>query len=93
MELAEQTQLIREFMVAISPEITQYNLSSIEQYAPSDNARMCLEWAMHLAGAFGSFMDETNRSTTKDSLKAPKPETQRPRGTLHPARHDVDAGT
>ena len=96
MELAQQTQLIRELMISIAPEISRHTLSSIEyqieaevrsarragsefpseehlamtrNYAASDNAQMCLRWSMHLAGAYATFLDEANRSTTPDPIK------------------------
>jgi hypothetical protein len=71
MELADQVQLIREFMLRIAPGITKHNLTSIEDYAASDNAKMCLEWSMYLAGAFATFSDEALKAIkTQDAATA-----------------------
>jgi hypothetical protein len=75
MELSEQTQLIREFMISVAPEITRYTLNSIQseleaENASRDNARMCLQWSMHLAGAFANLKDEAHPTQAKNPFKA-----------------------
>jgi hypothetical protein len=92
-ELAEQTQLIREFMLSIAPEVTRHRLSLIRRQlsasiayddeelanirldAAAQVADTTLQWSMHLAGAFGNFLDETQRTPAKDPFKALQHET------------------
>jgi hypothetical protein len=56
-EERDQLQLVREFMLAIAPVVTRHSLHAIEAPDPAANARMTLEWAMHLATQYGTCHD------------------------------------
>ena len=55
---ADQLLLIREFMLKLTPVITRETLRNTEAQSPAENAKTCLNWAMHLASQFASCYDQ-----------------------------------
>jgi hypothetical protein len=69
-----QADLVCKFMLRIAPELTRWTLRNSENPDPASNAKMALEWAVHLAGQYASCYDlfhapENSPQTTKP-LKA-----------------------
>jgi hypothetical protein len=65
MELADQVQLIREFMVAVAPQVTSHSLET--GAGMTENAALTLECSMQLAARYNE-LHETLSSAAKNSI-------------------------
>jgi hypothetical protein len=66
MELADQAQLIREFMLAIAPQVTSHSLET--GTGMIENAALTLECSMQLAARYNE-LHETLTATPKNSIE------------------------
>jgi hypothetical protein len=69
-----QADLVCKFMLRIAPELTRWTLGNAENPDPASNAKMALEWSIHLAGQYASCYDQLhapeNAPQTQNPLKA-----------------------
>jgi hypothetical protein len=66
MELGEQVQLIREFMVAVAPQVTSHSLET--GAGMIENAALTLECSMQLAARYNE-LHETLTAAPKNSIE------------------------
>lgn len=86
----EEVELVKAFMLRIAPEIARSSLRT--DTSGENNAEIALFWAMHLTSKFSQFRHEALKAIeTENAAPAPEQEAPKPRGTLHPARHEVDS--
>jgi hypothetical protein len=82
MELADQVQLIREFMVAVAPQVTSYSLET--GAGMIENAALTLECSMQLAARYNE-LHETLSSAPKNSIEENHFQAPQPAATVrHP---------
>lgn len=81
MELGDQVQLIREFMVAVAPQVTSHSLEI--GAGMIENAALTLECSMQLAARYNELHETLHRSAPQnpveeDQLQAPHSATSVP---------------
>lgn len=81
MEALAQSELIRQFMVAIAPQVTSHSLEI--GWNPSENAEIVLECSMQLAARYNELHETLtvapqNTAQTQDPDQAGERQTQGP---------------
>ena len=64
-----QIQLIKEFMLAIAPGITESSLRMDRD--PKQNAEVAMRWAMHLSATYEAFRQIAEKELTEESIQGP----------------------
>jgi hypothetical protein len=73
MELADQVQLIREFMVAVAPRVTSHSLET--GAGMIENAALTLECSMQLAARYNELHETLHLSAPKNPVEEDQLET------------------